>query len=125
MGYADKTPSKTFKDLLVWQKSHQFVLDIYRLTRTFPKEETYGLVSQLRRATVSMPANIAEGFRKRGKADKVRFFNIAQGSLEEVRYYLILTRDLKYGDTKQLMILLEEISKMLESYIRSVLDSGC
>jgi len=124
MGYSDKTPSKTFEDLLVWQKAHQFVLDIYRLTRTFPKDETYGLVSQLRRATISIPANIAEGFRKRGKSDKVRFFNIAQGSLEEVRYYLILTRDLKYGDVKQLMLLLEEISKLLESYMRSVLDSG-
>jgi len=124
MGYLDKTPSKTFEDLLVWQKAHQFVLDIYRLTKTFPKDETYGLVSQLRRAAVSIPANIAEGFRKRGKADKVRFFNIAQGSLEEVRYYLILTRDLKYGDVKQLTILLEEISKLLESYMRSVLNSN-
>ena len=124
MGYLDKTPSKTFEDLLVWQKAHQFVLDIYRLTRTFPKDETYGLVSQLRRASVSIPANIAEGFRKRGKADKVRFFNIAQGSLEEVRYYLILTRDLKYGDVKQLTILLEEISKLLESYMRSVLKDS-
>ena len=122
MGYLDKIPSKTFEDLLVWQKAHQFVLDIYRLTRTFPKDETYGLVSQLRRASVSIPANIAEGFRKRGKADKVRFFNIAQGSLEEVRYYLILTRDLKYGDVKQLMSLLEEISKLLESYMRSILE---
>jgi len=123
MGYSDKTPSKTFEDLLVWQKAHDFVLGVYHLTRTFPKDETYGLVSQLRRASVSIPANIAEGFRKRGKADKVRFFNIAQGSLEEVRYYLILTRDLKYGDVKQLTILLEEISKLLESYMRSVLDS--
>ena len=113
-----------FEDLLVWQKAHQFVLDIYRLTRTFPKDETYGLVSQLRRASVSIPANIAEGFRKRGKADKVRFYNIAQGSLEEVRYYLILTRDLKYGDVKQLMILLEETSKLLESYMRSILNSN-
>jgi len=124
MGYSDKTPSKMFEDLLVWQKAHQFVLDIYRLTRTFPKDETYGLVSQLRRASVSIPANIAEGFRKRGKADKVRFYNIAQGSLEEVRYYLILTRDLKYGDVKQLMILLEETSKLLESYMRSILNSN-
>jgi four helix bundle protein len=125
MGYSDKTPSKTFEDLLVWQKAHQFVLDIYRLTKTFPKDETYGLVSQLRRAAVSIPANIAEGFRKRGKADKVRFFNIAQGSLEEVRYYLILTRDLKYGDVKQLITSLEEISKLLESYMQSILNSNC
>ena len=78
----------------------------------------------MRRAAVSIAANIAEGFRKRGKADKVRFFNIAQGSLEEVRYYLILTRDLKYGEVKQLTILLEEISKLLESYMRSVLNSN-
>lgn len=124
MGYSDKTPSKTFEDLLVWQKAHNFVLGIYRLTRIFPKDETYGVISQLRRAAVSIPANIAEGFVKRGKADKSRFFNIAQGSLEEARYYLILARDLKYGDVKPLLILLEEVSKLLEAYTRSVLDSG-
>ena len=86
-----RKPAKSFQDLLVWQKSHQFVLGVYGLTKNFPRSETYGLTSQFRRAAVSIPANIAEGFRKRGKADKVRFLNIAQGSLEECRYYLILS----------------------------------
>jgi four helix bundle protein len=74
----------------------------------------------LRRAAVSVPANFAEGFKKHGLADKVRFYNIAQGSLEECRYYLILSRDLGYGDSGALIASLEEISKMLDSYSRSV-----
>ena len=73
-------------------------------------------VSQLRRASVSVPANIAEGFKKKGLADKVRFLNIAQGSLEECRYYFILAEDLEYGDSRKLMLHLEEVSKLLDSY---------
>ena len=115
--------SRTFEDLIVWQKAHKFVLAVYGLSQVFPKEELYGLTSQFRRAAVSVPANIAEGFRKKGKADKVRFFNIAQGSLEECRYYLILTRDLKYGDISGMVQLLEEVSKLLTSYINSILAS--
>jgi len=91
-------PARTFQELLVWQKAHQFVLAVYALTPAFPKQETYGLSQQLRRAAVSIPANIAEGFRRRGKADKARFMNFAEGSLEECRYYLILAKDLEYGD---------------------------
>jgi four helix bundle protein len=82
-----KKPSTTFQELEVWQKAHLFVLAVYRLSQSFPKSELYGLTSQFRRAAVSIAANIAEGFRKRGKADKLRFYNIAQGSLEECRYY--------------------------------------
>jgi len=93
-------PARTFQDLLVWQKAHTFVLEVYRLTATLPKSETYGLSQQMRRAAVSIPANIAEGFRRRSKADKARFLNIAEGSLEECRYFLILTRDPAYGDTQ-------------------------
>ena len=74
--------AKTFQDLIVWQKAHQFVLSVYKLTKNFPKEESYGLTSQFRRASVSIPANIAEGLRKSGRQDKFRFMNIAQGSLE-------------------------------------------
>ncbi|MBN2589774.1 MAG: four helix bundle protein [Sedimentisphaerales bacterium] len=70
--------SKSFQDLIVWQKSHEFVIDIYKLTVGFPKTEVYGLTSQFRRAAVSIPANIAEGFKKKGKADKMRYYNIAQ-----------------------------------------------
>ena len=89
-----RKPAATFEDLVVWQKAHLFVLAVYRLSQTFPRSEIYGLLSQFRRAAVSIAANIAEGFRKRGRADKLRFFNIAQGSIEECRYYLILTKDL-------------------------------
>lgn len=117
------TASKTFQDLVVWQKAHRFVLDVYRMSRAFPKSEIYGLVSQFRRAAVSIAANIAEGFRKRGKLDKVRFFNISQGSIEECRYYLILTRDLGYCDVSELMPALEEVSKLLDAYSRSILNS--
>ena len=118
-----RDPAKTFEDLIVWQKAHQFVLAVYRLTRTFPRSENYGLSSQFRRAAVSIAANIAEGFRKRGKADKLRFLNIAQGSLEESRYYLILARDLDYGDVEELRTVLVEVSKLLEAYSRTILNS--
>jgi four helix bundle protein len=89
---------------------------VYRLSEGFPRSELYGLTSQLRRAAVSVPANIADGFRKRGRADKSRFFNIAQGSAEECRYYLILIRDLGYGDVSTAKPLLEEVIKLLEAY---------
>ncbi|MBO6572386.1 MAG: four helix bundle protein [Balneola sp.] len=116
-------PAQTFKDLLVWQKAHKFVLESYAYSKSFPKEEIYGLTSQYRRASVSIAANIAEGFKKRGQKDKARFMNIAQGSLEECRYYLILAQDLGYGSSQNLNDLLEEVSKMLSSYGRSILNS--
>ena len=118
-----KEVAKAFEDLLVWQKAHCFVLAVYRLTKTFPKEETYGLSSQFRRAAVSIAANIAEGFRKRGSADKLRFLNIAQGSLAECRYYLILTQDLDYGDTHDLLVSLTEVCKMLDAYSSAILNA--
>jgi hypothetical protein len=80
---APKTPARTFQDLLVWRKAHELVLAVYSFTAAFPKEETYGLALQMRRAAVSVPANIAEGFRRRGKADKARYMNMAEASLEE------------------------------------------
>ncbi len=86
--------SRSFQDVEVWKKAHQFVLGVYRMTEAFPKSELYGLTSQLRRAAVSIPANFAEGFKRRTQAEKARFYNISQGSLEESRYYLILSKDL-------------------------------
>src|SRR6185295_6808270 len=77
-----RAPAKSFEDLIVWQKAHDWVLLVYRLSDSFPTKENYALTSQLRRAAMSVPANIAEGFKKRGVRDKARFFNIAQGSLE-------------------------------------------
>ena len=115
-----REPAKTFEDLLVWQKAHSFVLAAYRLSATFPKHEVFGLTSQLRRAAVSIAANIAEGFRKNSNADKIRFYNIARGSLEECRYYLILIKDLEYSDTSEEKLLLQEVSKLLEAYSKGI-----
>ena len=115
--------ARSFRDLLVWRKAHEFVLAVYAFTVDFPRHETYGLSQQLRRAAVSIPANIAEGFRRRGTADKARFMNLAEGSLEECRYYLILAHDLGYGDADQLAALLEEVSKLLNAYAAAILAS--
>lgn len=112
--------SASFEDVLVWQKAHKFVLAVYQLASGFPRDELFGLTSQLRRAAVSIPANIAEGFKKAGKADKLRFYNTAQGSLEECRYSLILARDLKYGDTDLHMEQLQEVSRLLEAYMNGL-----
>ena len=118
-----RSPARNFQDLVVWQKAHGLVIEVYSLTRGFPKEETYGLTSQLRRSAVSIPANIAEGFKKKGRNDKLRFLNISQGSLEESRYYLILARDLHYGETTLAMEQLEEVNRILEGYMSSILNS--
>src|SRR5437667_1372172 len=117
-----RPPARTFGDLLVWQKAHRFVLALYAFTAAFPKQETYGLRSQMRRAAVSIPANIAEGFAKRSKPDKARYMNVAEGSVEESRYYLILASDLGYGKTDELLAALEEVSRLLNSYARSILS---
>lgn len=113
--------AEKFEDLEVWQKAHKLVLEVYNLTRDFPTEEKFGLVSQMRRAAVSIPANIAEGFKKRTVKDKSNFYNIAQGSLEELRYYLILSKDLEYfQDNQKLINHVEEIGRMLYGLIRSI-----
>ena len=119
-----RTPARTFQDLFVWRKAHEFVLGVYEFTAGFPKQEMYGLCSQMRRAAVSVPANIAEGFRKRGRPDKARFMNTAEGSLEECRYYLILARDLNYGNTEELLALLEEVSRLLNAYTKAIQSAG-
>ena len=118
-----RKPARTFEDLVVWQKAHQFVIEVYNVTSAFPQYELYGLTSQLGRSAVSVAANIAEGFRKRGKADKARFLNISQGSLEESKYYLILAKDLNYAEISQMISLVEEVSKLLESYSKAILNS--
>jgi four helix bundle protein len=112
---------KCFQDLDVWQRAHQLVLAVYRVTKAFPPDEKYGLVSQMRRAAVSVPANIAEGFKRRGRAEKIRFYNIGEASLEEVKYYFILSRDLGYiGDAERLMSDAEVVSRMLYRLILKV-----
>jgi len=113
--------AEKFQDLEVWQKGHKLVLAIYKITQAFPGEEKFGLVSQMRRAGVSIAANIAEGFKKRGIKDKSNFYNIAQGSLEELRYYLILSKDLAYLPTnEELMEDVDAVGRMLHGLINSV-----
>ena len=113
-------PAQTFKDLVVWQKARQFVLATYSMTASFPRREIYCLTSQMRRAAISVAANIAEGFKKRGASDKIRFLNVAEGSLEECRYYLILVQDLGYSSTEEMEAVREEVSKLLGAYARAI-----
>ncbi len=116
--------AKSFQDLMGWQKAHRFALAVYDLTRSFPREETHGLTSQFRRAAVSIPANVAEGFRKRGPADKLRFLNIAQGSAEECQYYLILSKDLGYGDRPEWTDLLDDVGRLLVAYAKGIIRNS-
>ena len=117
-----RPPATSFRDLIVWRKAHEFVLAVYALTSGFPKQETYGLALQLRRAAISIPANIAEGFRRRGRTDKARFMNIAEGSLDECGYYLILTQDLGYGETSTMSSALDEVRRLLRAYTAALLS---
>ena len=119
----EKKSTKSFTDLIVGQKAHQFVLSVYKLTKEFPKEEVYGLTSQFRRAAVSIAANIAESYKKWSDKEKSRFLNIAHSSLEECRYYLILSNDLSYCKVTVENELLEEISKLLFSYNKAIKNS--
>jgi four helix bundle protein len=114
--------TQKFQDLIVWQKAHKFTLEIYKITKQFPKEEVYGLTSQMRRSAVSVSANVAEGYKKRGKLDKARFLNISEGSLDETKYYLILCKDLNYISSEYdgLYSLAEEVSKLLNAYSNAI-----
>ena len=113
-----------FTDLKVWQRSHALVLDIYRLTAGFPAEERFGLVAQLRRAVLSVPTNIAEGSKRQGSQEYARFLNIAEGSLAETEYLLLVSRDLAYTAAKTVQPLLgeaDEIARMLHALRMKVL----
>jgi four helix bundle protein len=112
--------AKSFEELVVWQKAHALVLTVYRLSAGFPRAEVYGLTAQLRRAATSVPANIAEGFKRRGPLDKARLLNVAEGSLEEARYYLRLAEDLGYGSTRELRVQAEEVARLLGAYTAAV-----
>jgi four helix bundle protein len=116
-------PSKSFEDVVVWQRAHALVLDIYRYSARFPNHEVFGLSAQLRRAAVSVPANFAEGFKRQTRADKIRCYNIAQASLEECRYYLRLSEDLGYGKISGMRDALEEVSRLLEAYMRRLREA--
>jgi four helix bundle protein len=115
-----RTPAQKFEDLIVWQKAHALTLRVYKVTKAFPREELFGLTSQMRRAAVSVGANIAEGFSKKGKTDKTRIFNIAQGSLEELRYFFILAKDLAYLPSDWEWDDLNQVARMLGAYVREI-----
>lgn len=112
-----------FKELLVWQKSIDFVTEMYRITETFPKAEIYGLISQIRRASVSIPSNIAEGNSRRSKPDYLQFLKIARGSCAEVETQLIISKNLGFlneDDYLKLNQEIIEITKMLNGLINSL-----
>ncbi len=109
-----------FQQLEAWQEAHKLVLAVYRVTKSFPDDERFGLVSQMRRAAVSIPANIAEGFKRRGIQDKIRFYNISESSLEELKYYFILSKDLEHiGTNETLMSQSETVGRLLNGLITS------
>ena len=116
-----------FQRVIAWQRAHDFVLKVYRVTRSFPDDERFGLTSQFRRAAMSIEANIAEGYKKLSKADKLRFLNISQGSMEECRDYIILSYDLGYvneQDNTELRTLLEYASRMLNAYCDGIIKNA-
>jgi four helix bundle protein len=114
-------PAKSYEDLDVWRKARNFVLDVYRLSRPFPKEELYGLTAQLRRSAASVACNIVEGFRRGTKPDKVRFYQTALASLDESHYQLRLAHDLGYGQTVALRNKAVEIGRMLNAYTQAIM----
>lgn len=120
-------PTYNFENIIAWKKAHYFRLLVYSITRSFPNDERFGLTSQFRRAAVSISANIAEGYKKISKADKLRFLNISEGSIEECRDYIILSKDLEYINSEQFMQLhdsLEEASKLLTAYCKGIINNN-
>ena len=115
--------SKSFREVMAWQKAHAFVLAFYKTKMFFPEDEKFALVPQFQRAAVSIAANIAEGYKKVSKADKLRFFNIAQGSLEECRYYIILSHDVGYysdATANEMWAKIEAASVVLNAYCQAI-----
>lgn len=112
--------ARTFEDLIVWQKAHALVLEVYRITGSFPKDEIFGLTSQIRRAAISVTSNIVEGFNRNSQADKLKFYNYSRASLEEVRYQLLLASDLGFAETAQLQNSAKEVQRLLSAYIHKI-----
>ena len=120
-------PTFSFEHVVAWQKAHQFTVLVYQTTRCFPKEEILGLTSQFRRAAVSIEANIAEGYKRLSKSEKLRFLNISEGSLAECRNYIILSKDLGYlNETqfRQLYYSIIETSKLLTAYSTGIINNN-
>lgn len=119
--------TNSFKNIKAWQYAHQFVIDVYRATKVFPSEERFGVCSQFQRAAVSIPANIAEGYKRLSKQEKLRFLNIAQGSLEECRYYILLSKDLGYIEAAIYNDLNNEVEKTswyLNAYCQGIINNN-
>ena len=120
-------PTFSFENILAWQKAHSLTILVYQITRNFPEDERFGLTSQFRRAAVSVEANIAEGYKKISKADKLRFLNISEGSLAECRNYIILSRDLYFINEEEynnLYLALEESSRLLTAYSKGIINNN-
>lgn len=116
----ERKPAQSFGDLVVWQEAHQMVLSIYRSTKSFPKDEMYGLTPQVRRSSTSVAANIAEAFKKKCPADKLTILNIAQGSLSETEYHILLAADLNYGELELIQEGAKEVSRLFEAYMKAI-----
>jgi len=118
--------STTFKEVAAWKRAHEFVLAFYQTKSMFPDDEKFALVPQFQRAAISIVANIAEGYKKLSKSDKLRFFNIAQGSLEECRYYIVLSHDVGYYSEETANYMwakIEEASIVLNAYCQAIKDN--
>ena len=116
-----------FENIVAWQKAHQFTCLVYRITKCFPEDERYGLTSQFRRAAVSIGANIAEGYKKLSKADKLRFLNISEGSLAECQNYILLSKDLKYLSNDNYILLHDyamEVGRLLTAYCKGIINNN-
>ena len=113
-------PAKTYRDLKVWQSAHAFVLEVYACTKSFPKEETFGLKSQVRRAAVSVPSNIVEGFSRWSDNDKIKFYNIAEASLHEAEYQLFLAEELQFSNTQKARTIAGDTKRLLAAFIHSI-----
>jgi four helix bundle protein len=116
------THIETFKDIIAWQKAHKLVLAIYPITNYLPSNEEFGLKSQIRRAAISIAANIAEGYRRRKKNDRLHFYNISEASLEELKYHILLVHDLTYIDNDcytKITSQLDEVGRVLHGWIVS------
>lgn len=114
-----------FEDIIAWQKARIFIKHVYTITRKFPDDEKFGFISQFRRAAVSIAANIAEGYKRLGKDDKLRFLNYSQGSLEECRCYIILSVDIGYiseEEASKMIDEIEETSKLLNGYSNAIVN---
>lgn len=113
----------TFKNIKVWQKAHEMILEIYKVTKIFPSSERYGLTAQLRRSAASVATNIVEGYKRRSDRDFAHFLNLADTSLEETKYHLLLAFDLKYlsrSSYERLSLLADEVGRMLFGFQKSL-----